>query len=173
MLLPLLKSVSIRRVGGTVERSETYGATLAALENPTYQPVPRPLAGVPYTLRMQWTGAEAESFECPADYGEGGPRNGFHHVLKRIEGSGPPQIEVFVEQSYKEGQWRVQFDRRFSPGFVRYSTDGETWSTVKPSGRYGTFVNFREPQGNRLELRFVEEDGTELGYGAAISFKPH
>ena len=170
MLLPLLESVSVSRTEGTVERTQVYGADSALLAEPDFLLVPRPLAGVPFVVRLRWADAPAEDFECPADYGYGGPRNGFHYVLRRLAGQpGPPEIEIFLERD-RQGKWRVQFERRFQPAFVRYSTDGETFSTVKPSGRYGTFVGLGKPKGNVLYLRLVEKDGSELSYAGPVDF---
>ena len=179
ILLPILESVSVRRAGGSVWRTAVYGADLALLSESTFELVPKPLAEAPSVVRLEWSDGSREEFECPASYGEGGPRTGLHYTLKKVEPrgpraaeEGPSAIEVFVERDW-DGKWRVQYERRFQPTYVRYSTDGEVFATVKPSGRFGTFVRIGEPRGTVLHLSLVNRDGAELAYRGPLDFDQH
>ena len=176
-LLAVIESVSVRRVGGTLWRTQTYDAGFDALTERSFTRLPRPLGGSDYTVRIQFRGRPPQEVACRATSGRGGlqvgdPPDGLHHVLKRVSGEDPEApvaIEVFVDEDWK-GRWKVHYDPVFKPAFIRVSTDGKSFQTRPADSRNGNAVLIDEAAGKLLHLRFVKEDGSEVGYRGKLDF---
>ena len=173
--LPVLQSASVRRKDGSVWRTATYSAELSLLSEKSFQRVPRPMGGGAYAVRLAWTDGSQDEIECPAGRQLGYAKDGMFHTLQRVasgDEKGPPQIEVYVEEEWN-GKWRIQYEHLFKPSFIRVATDGKTFATSKPNYQFKNAVLVEEPKGDILHLRFVAEDGSEVGYRGTLAFDEH
>ena len=179
-LAAVVESVALRRVGGTLWRTVTYGADLEILQEDSFQRLTPPLGGADYIVRLQFEGRPTEDYECQADRRHsvsrsGDSASGLHYLLQRVskaDPAAPPAIEVFVEEDSR-GEWKVFYDQAFEPAFVRFSTDGESFQTLARGYEDKNSVRIRSVEGHQLYLRFVATDGSERAYRGQLDFDQH
>lgn len=87
----------------------------------------------------------------------------FHGLPRvRVEIVGTDVLKLF----YLYGGWTVAYYVDVTPAAVRFSTDGKAFRTVSAEER----VAFDHADGNRLVLRFVLDDGSEVEYAGAVDY---
>lgn len=168
--LPIIDEVAVSREGGAW-RTRRFDSRIEHMFDSKFARLTLPVGPDDYRTRIRFDGGREETFSCKRDlYSAHREFPGRYYTLKRTAGAtstGPDAIEIYVLHGM---DWGVEIEQSAPAAeFLRISTDGRTFRTIRKSARDGFDID--NPDGNRLVLRFVAANGDEVEYSGTVDFE--
>jgi hypothetical protein len=165
LLLSVIDEISVGRDETALWRNKRYDSKIGYLFNDNFEKLRPPIGPSDYLARVRFRGGALETYHCRGQRSVVSlPAGGRYCQLARTTktaGGWPSEIEIYLY-----GGWTVAYYVDVTPAAVRFSTDGKAFRTVSTEGT----VAFDHADGNRLVLRFVLDDGSEVEYAGAVDY---